>query len=186
MPVPARSLVVLDRDGVINRDSEQYIRSVDEWLPLPGSLEAIARLNKAGFVVAVVTNQSGVGRGYFSEATLAEIHDAMREQVAAAGGRIDAVYYCPHRPDEGCDCRKPKPLLLERAVREFIARKDRTCYIGDKRSDVAAARAAGVRPVLVGPLASERAGEAEFADVDRFADLPAAADALLRAIGVQR
>lgn len=179
MPVPARSLVLLDRDGVINRDSDQYIRRVDEWVPLPGSLEAIARLSAAGFVIAVVTNQSGVGRGYFTEATLAEIHDSMRRQIADAGGRIDAVYYCPHRPDEDCDCRKPKPLLLERAVREFIARKDRTCYVGDKLSDVDAAKAAGVRPLLVG----SRVTSAEAPDVQRFADLPAAAEALLHEIG---
>lgn len=179
MRVPARSLVLLDRDGVINRDSDQYIRSVAEWIPLPGSLEAIARLSAAGFVIAVVTNQSGVGRGYFSEATLAAIHQAMRAQVAAAGGRIDAVYYCPHRPDEGCACRKPEPVLIQRAVREFIARSDRTCYVGDKLSDIEAAKAAGVRPILVGALAAD----ADALEVEGFADLPTAADALLAEIG---
>lgn len=175
MSTPARALVLLDRDGVINHDSDQYIRSVAEWRPLPGSLDAIARLTQAGFSVAVVTNQSGVGRGYFSEETLADIHAEMREQIEAAGGSVAGIYYCPHRPDQHCDCRKPKPKLLLRAMHELGAQAAVTCYIGDKPSDVDAARAAGVRPILVGPLAKH----SRDIVVASFADLPAAADALI-------
>jgi len=173
---PARPTVLLDRDGVINRDSNQYIRSVAEWVPLPGSLAAIARLTGAGFRLAVVTNQSGVGRGYFTAATLTDIHQEMERQIQAAGGNIGGVFFCPHRPDENCDCRKPKPLLLLQAIAALKADPAATCYIGDKLSDVSAARAAGVRPILVGggvPASAEP-------DVERFADLGAAADALIR------
>jgi D-glycero-D-manno-heptose 1,7-bisphosphate phosphatase len=160
---------------VINRDSDKYIRSVAEWIPLPGSLDAIARLTAAGFSLAVVTNQSGVGRGYLSLATLADIHREMQAQIEGAGGRIAGVYVCPHRPDEHCDCRKPKPLLLTQAIAALDADASATCYIGDKMSDVEAARAAGVRPILVGSAVPDAAA----ADVERFADLSTAADALI-------
>ena len=109
----AGKLIVLDRDGVINHDSEQFIKSPDEWRPIAGSLEAIARLNHAGYRVVVATNQSGVGRGLFDMGTLNAIHDKMHRALAQVGGRIDAVFYCPHTADTGCDCRKPKPGLLQ-------------------------------------------------------------------------
>lgn len=175
----AKRLVLLDRDGVINRDSSAYIRSVAEWLPLPGSLEAIARLTAAGFEVAVVTNQSGVGRGLLSEETLTGIHAAMRAAAAAAGGRIAGIFYCPHRPDEACDCRKPKPGLLLEAAAHFGCPLDGVPFIGDKASDVEAALAVGARPILVGSRAREPAGAA----VEQFPDLPAAAAALIAEIG---
>jgi len=165
--------VLIDRDGVINRDSDEYIKSVAEWQPLPGSLEAIARLGAAGFRIGVVTNQSGVGRGLLSEATLGAIHAAMQAAAAAAGGEIGAVFYCPHRPDEGCDCRKPAPGLLLQAAAHFGRGPGGVPFIGDKASDVEAARAAGARPILVGPEAPALAG------VERYADLAAAAAALI-------
>jgi D-glycero-D-manno-heptose 1,7-bisphosphate phosphatase len=165
---------LLDRDGVINADSDEYIKSVAEWRALPGSLEAIARLSAAGFTIGVITNQSGIGRGLFNEATLAAIHAHMRRAVEAAGGRIDAIHYCPHLPGAGCDCRKPKPGLLHTAAAALGADLRNAPFIGDKLSDVAAARAVGARPILVG----ERVGETP-AGVERFADLAAAADALI-------
>lgn len=172
---PAGPLVLIDRDGVINRDSAEYIRSVAEWQPLPGSLEAIAALTRAGFTVAVVTNQSGVGRGLFTEATLASIHRAMEDAVASAGGTIAAVFYCPHRPDEGCDCRKPKPGLLLEAARHFRRNIADVAFIGDKVSDAQAALAAGARPILVGAAEDP----ALPSDIERYGDLAAAAAALL-------
>lgn len=167
-----RGLVILDRDGVVNVDSSEYVKSPDEWVPVPGALEAIARLDAAGFDVVIATNQSGVGRGLFTEATLQAIHTKMRTAAAAAGGRIAAVYYCPHRPDEGCDCRKPAPGLLLRAAAEFGGPLTGVAFIGDSATDVAAAVAAGARPVIVGDRPAP-------AGVPRYADLAEAADAVL-------
>jgi D-glycero-D-manno-heptose 1,7-bisphosphate phosphatase len=104
-------LIILDRDGVINEDSDAYIKTLDEWIPIPGSIGAIARLSKAGWTVAVATNQSGVGRGYYSEATLHSMHERLCALVAEQGGKVDLIRYCPHTPDAGCDCRKPAPGL---------------------------------------------------------------------------
>ena len=175
MPAPGSPLVFVDRDGVINRDSDEYIKSVAEWQPLPGSLEAIAALTAAGRIVVVITNQSGIGRGLFSRATLAEIHAAMIAAVEAAGGRIAALYYCPHRPDDDCDCRKPKPAMILRAAAELGQPLEGSCLIGDKGSDVEAAIAAGIRPIIVG----DRVAAGDYEGVARFADLRAAAAALL-------
>ena len=142
-------LVVLDRDGVINSDSDQYIKSPQEWKPIAGSLEAIARFTQAGFQVAVATNQSGVARGLFDMATLNAMHDKMHKAVNQLGGRIDAVFFCPHAADAGCACRKPKPgMLLEIAARFNIALSG-VAVIGDSLRDLQAASAAGARPVLV-------------------------------------
>jgi len=105
-------LIILDRDGVINLDSDHFIKSPDEWKPIPGSLEAIARLNQAGYRVAVATNQSGVGRGLFDMAMLNAIHTKMHKELAQAGGRIDALFYCPHAADSKCACRKPLPGMF--------------------------------------------------------------------------
>lgn len=168
------SLVLLDRDGVINRDSDRYIKTVAEWQPLPGSLEAIADLNAAGFRVAVVTNQSGIGRGLLGERELEAIHRRMRAAAAAAGGAIDAIHYCPHRPDQGCECRKPAPGLLHAAAAALGASLLDAPFIGDKRSDVEAAQAVGARPILVGP----RIGP-DPAGVERYRDLAAAAAVLI-------
>lgn len=175
MTAPGAPLVLLDRDGVINRDSTAYIRNAAEWVPLPGSLEAIARLTAAGCRVAVVTNQSGIGRGLFDTATLGEIHARMLAAVAAAGGRIDGIYYCPHRPDEGCACRKPGAELVRRAVAEHGGGATRVVFIGDKLSDVGAAVAGGVEPILVG----NRVAADAAVGVARYGDLAAAVEAVL-------
>ncbi len=142
-------LVVLDRDGVINHDSDQYIKSPEEWQPIAGSLEAIARFTQAGYQVVVATNQSGLGRGLFDMAALNAMHDKMHKAVNQLGGRIDAVFFCPHAADAGCDCRKPKPgMLVEIAKRFDIDLKD-VPAIGDSLRDLQAANAAGARPILV-------------------------------------
>lgn len=142
-------LVILDRDGVINYDSAQFIKSPQEWKPLPGSLEAIARLTQWGFRVIVATNQSGVGRGLFDMSTLNAIHDRMIKEVSQAGGRIDAIFFCPHAADSPCACRKPKPgLLLEIAAR-YNADLRGVPVIGDSLRDLQAAAAAQAQPVLV-------------------------------------
>ena len=142
-------LIILDRDGVINYDSDQFIKSPDEWRPIPGSLEAIARLNHAGFRVVVATNQSGLGRGLFDMATLIAIHDKMYKAVGQAGGRIDAVFYCPHTADSGCDCRKPKPGMLLEIGQRFGVDPTGVPCIGDSQRDLEAAQAVGAQPVLV-------------------------------------
>jgi D-glycero-D-manno-heptose 1,7-bisphosphate phosphatase len=175
LTVAATRLVLVDRDGVINRDSDNYIKSVTEWEPLPGSLEAIRDLSEAGFRVVVITNQSGIGRGLFTEQTLAEIHREMENAVAAAGGKIAAIYCCPHRPDAGCDCRKPSPGLLQQAARDFGVSLDGIAFIGDKLTDIEAARRANARPVLVGDAVSGRVPD----DIERYADLAAAARVLI-------
>ena len=142
-------LVVLDRDGVINLDSDQYIKSPEEWKPIPGSLEAIARLTQAGFRVVIATNQSGLGRGLFDMATLNAMHDKMHKAVNQLGGRIDAVFFCPHAQDAGCACRKPKPGMLHEIAARFDLALAGVPVIGDSLRDLQAASAAGARPVLV-------------------------------------
>ena len=142
-------LVILDRDGVINQDSDAYVKSPDEWRALPGSPEAIARLTQAGYHVVVATNQSGIGRGLFEVATLNAIHDRMHKVIALAGGRIDAVFYCPHAQDADCTCRKPKPGLLEDIGRRFNTDLTNVPVIGDALRDLQAAAAVGAQPILV-------------------------------------
>lgn len=139
-------LVILDRDGVINYDSIHYIRSPEDWRPILGSLEAIARLKKAGFRVAVATNQSGIGRGYYTEATLAAIHQKMQEALSMFGVQIDVIFYCPHLPSEECACRKPKPGLLQKIAAHFQCGLTQIPFIGDNASDVEAAIAATAAP----------------------------------------
>jgi D-glycero-D-manno-heptose 1,7-bisphosphate phosphatase len=142
-------LVILDRDGTINHDSEHYIKSLEEWRPIRGSLEAIARLTQAGYRIVVATNQSGIARGLFTTKALFDIHDALQRAAAQAGGRVDAFFFCPHAADAACQCRKPQPgMLLEVARRFNVALKD-TYVVGDALRDVQAAAAAGARPVLV-------------------------------------
>jgi D-glycero-D-manno-heptose 1,7-bisphosphate phosphatase len=142
-------LVVLDRDGTINRDSDQYIKSPAEWKPIPGSLEAIARLTQSGHRVVVATNQSGIGRGLFDTATLNAIHDLMQRAVQQAGGRIDAIFFCPHADGAGCECRKPRPGMLLEISRRMNAPLEGVPVVGDSLRDLQAAAAAGARPVLV-------------------------------------
>jgi D-glycero-D-manno-heptose 1,7-bisphosphate phosphatase len=142
-------LVVLDRDGVINLDSDQYVKSPEEWTPIPGSLEAIARFTQAGFRVVVATNQSGLRRGLFDMATLNAIHDKMHKAVNQLGGRIDAVFFCPHAQDAGCACRKPRPGMLLEIAERFNLALTGVPAIGDSLRDLQAASAAGARPILV-------------------------------------
>ena len=145
----AARLVILDRDGVINADSDQFIKSPDEWRAIPGSLEAIARLNHAGYRIAVCTNQSGIGRGLFDMATLNAIHDKMHRQLAQVGGRIDAIFFCPHTGDAQCECRKPKTSMLSEAGRRVGADLTQVPCIGDSLRDLEAAQSVGAQPMLV-------------------------------------
>jgi D-glycero-D-manno-heptose 1,7-bisphosphate phosphatase len=175
-------LVILDRDGVINHDSAEFIKSPDEWRPLPGSLEAIARLNQAGWRVVVATNQSGIGRGLFDIAALNAIHDRMHKALAQAGGRIEAIFYCPHAADAGCECRKPRPGLFLDIARRFSVVLAGTPCIGDSLRDLEAAAAVGGHPVLVrtgkGVKTLSDGGLPQGTEV--VADLAAAADAIIR------
>ena len=142
-------LVILDRDGTINADSDEFIKSPDEWKPLPGALEAIARVNHAGWHVCIASNQSGLGRGLFDVASLNAMHSKMHKLLAAHGGRIDAVFYCPHSPDEGCACRKPLPGLFEQIGDRFGVELKGSPTVGDSVRDLQAGVAAGCEPHLV-------------------------------------
>ncbi len=175
-------LVILDRDGVINYDSAAYIKGPDEWKPLPGSLEAIAQLTQSGFHVVVATNQSGVGRGLFEMATLNAIHDKMHRAAGQAGGRIDAVFFCPHAQNAGCGCRKPKPGLLEEIGRRFNTSLKGVPCIGDALRDLEAASAVGAQPILVltGKGARTQREGGLPAGTRVFPDLAAAVKSLIR------
>ena len=142
-------LIILDRDGVINHDSDDYIKSPDEWQPIDGSLEAIARLNHAGYTVAIASNQSGLARGYFDIEVLAAMHKKMDELLAKIGGRIDAVFYCPHGPGDACHCRKPKPGMLLDIGQRFNVSLKQVIFVGDSIADINAANNAHAKAVLV-------------------------------------
>jgi len=172
-------LLVLDRDGVINRESKDFIRKPEQWLPLPGSLEAIASLARAGWTIAVASNQSGLGRGYFDEATLEDIHAKMRSAVAAAGGELGRVVYCPHHPDAGCACRKPQPGLLNQLSTIYAVPTSEMIVVGDSLRDIDAALAVGARAILV-RTGNGREHEARLpAGVTAADDLRAVAQQLL-------
>jgi D-glycero-D-manno-heptose 1,7-bisphosphate phosphatase len=173
-------LVILDRDGVINHESAQFIKSPAEWNPLPGSLDAIARLHHAGFLVAVATNQSGISRGMFDMATLTAIHTKMHRAVSHAGGRIDALFYCPHAATAECSCRKPRPGMLLSISERLQIPLTGVWAIGDSRRDLQAAQAAGAEPVLVLTGNGRETASGELPPGTRtFADLSAAAQALV-------
>jgi D-glycero-D-manno-heptose 1,7-bisphosphate phosphatase len=142
-------LCILDRDGTINEDSLEYIKSPEEWQPMPGALEAIARLNHAGWHVVVASNQSGLGRGLFDVATLNAMHAKMHTMLAAVGGRIDAVFYCPHAPDEKCRCRKPESGLFEQIGERYGVDLKNVPAVGDTPRDVVAAVAVGCEAHMV-------------------------------------
>jgi len=142
-------LVILDRDGVINQDSANFIKSPNEWIPIAGSLEAIALLNQSGFRVTIATNQSGVNRGLFDMATLNSIHEKMHRELAQLGGRIDAVFYCPHTADEHCHCRKPNTGMIEEIGRRFSISLAGVPAVGDALRDLQAFANAGCQPILV-------------------------------------
>ena len=174
-------LVILDRDGVINFDSAQFIKSPAEWKPIPGSLEAIARLNQAGYRVVVATNQSGIGRSLFDMDTLNAIHEKMHKALFTVGGRIDAIFYCPHTADSKCECRKPKPGMYKRISETLNIDLQGIPTVGDSLRDLQAGAAVGCTPMLV------RTGKGEKTKAEgklpegtlEFADLSAAVDAIL-------
>ncbi len=174
-------LVILDRDGVINEDSDAYIKSPEEWVPIPGSLEAIARLNRADYRVVVATNQSGVARGLLSMDTLNRIHEKMHRSLAELGGNVDAIFFCPHAPDDHCDCRKPKPGLFQEIEQRLGVSLNNVPAIGDSLRDLQAALAVGAQPLLVltGKGRITQAKLADDLDIPIFENLAAAVDALL-------
>jgi D-glycero-D-manno-heptose 1,7-bisphosphate phosphatase len=175
-------LVILDRDGVINHDSDEFVKSPSEWQPIDGSIEAIAELSNAGFTVAVATNQSGVGRKLIDLPALEAIHKKMRQAVTDAGGDLGRIVFCPHHPDDNCDCRKPKPGLLDKLARQYGAPINGVPMIGDSERDIAAAKAVSGRPILVltgngQSTAAVLAGKSE--EVETYPDLQAAAKQLI-------
>ncbi len=174
-------LIILDRDGVINQDSDDYIKSVDEWQPIPGSIEAIAKLSMNDYRIVVATNQSGIGRGYFDLDSLNQMHDKMHKLVNAAGGSIDAVFFCPHSPDDGCDCRKPKPGMLEDIATRLRTDLKAVPVVGDSLRDMQAAEAVEARPLLVRTGKGERtlARLANAVPYPVFDDLAAVVEMLL-------
>jgi D-glycero-D-manno-heptose 1,7-bisphosphate phosphatase len=175
-------LIILDRDGVINEDSDAYIKSPQEFIPLPGSLEAIARLKKAGYTIAVATNQSGIARGYFDEAALAAMHEKLAQLLDQYGGAIDYIAYCPHGPDDQCSCRKPLPGLLNEIREHFKTDLHDVPMIGDSLRDIQAAQSVGGNPILVKTGKGERTlktAPAELNHVPVFENLANAVDAIL-------
>ena len=174
-------LIILDRDGVINVDSDQFIKSPEEWKPIAGSLQAIARLNQAGYRVVVASNQSGIGRGLFDMATLNAINDKMYTALAQVGGRIDALFYCPHPAEANCFCRKPKPGMFDDIARRFNTSLAGIPSIGDSLRDMQASAAAGAQPVLVltGKGAKTMAAGGLPDDTQVYDDLAAAVRAMI-------
>ena len=172
--------LMLDRDGVINQDSDDYIKSLAEWIPIPGAITAIARLSKAGWTLAVATNQSGIARGYYDLVTLESMHARLRELVAEQGGELGMVVYCPHGPDDGCDCRKPKPGMLRQIAQHYGADLKGVWFVGDSRGDLDAALAVDCLPVLVKTGKGERTLAKTLPEGTLvFDDLAAVADHLL-------
>ena len=175
-------LIILDRDGVINHDSDDYIKSADEWHPISGSLEAIARLYLSGYRIIVISNQSGLARGTFNIEALNSIHDKMHRLLAGYGGVIEAIFFCPHSPDDGCGCRKPRPGLYLEVAKRLRIKLNNVSAVGDKLSDIQAATAGGAKPVLVrtgyGKLVED--GGTVPDGVPIFDDLAAVVDRLLQ------
>jgi len=180
--VAGKGLIILDRDGVINQDSSNFVKSADEWIPLPGSIRAIAALSAAGYTVAVASNQSGIARGRFDRNALRAMHRKLRRLVSAEGGYIDRIVICPHGPDDGCACRKPRPGLLHRLGRYYRSDLTDVPVVGDSLRDIQAAVSAGARPILVRTGNGKKAESAlydELAATEVFDDLAAAAAALV-------
>ena len=176
-------LIILDRDGVINHDSDDYIKSVDEWQPIDGSLQAIGRLCQAGYTVAIATNQSGISRGYYDVATMHAMHKKMSLLLEQYGGYVDAIFFCPHGPKDDCDCRKPKPGMLLEIASRFQCQLKNVAFIGDTINDVRTAYAAGALPILVrtgkGETTLTSAEAKELENVPVYKDLAAATQAIL-------
>ncbi|WP_312265892.1 D-glycero-beta-D-manno-heptose 1,7-bisphosphate 7-phosphatase [Neisseria sp.] len=142
-------LIILDRDGVINHDRDDFVKSVDEWIPIEGSMDAIAFLTQAGYILAVATNQSGIGRKYYGIQELNEMHNKMHRLAQQAGGQIDGIWFCPHTAADECDCRKPKPGMVQDIIARFNARAEEVYMVGDSLRDLQAIAAAGGKSVLV-------------------------------------
>jgi D-glycero-D-manno-heptose 1,7-bisphosphate phosphatase len=175
-------LIILDRDGVINEDSDAYIKSPAEWRPIEGSLQAIARLNRAGFRVYIATNQSGLARGLFSIETLHEIHHKMLDELKRLGGSVEAILFCPHGPDNHCDCRKPKPGLYQEIARRTNQSLEDIPVVGDSLRDIQAARAVNARPILVRTgkgSRTERMNADALEDIEVYEDLAGMVDSLI-------
>ena len=177
-------VIILDRDGVINHDSDAYIKSVEEWVPVVGSLEAIARLNHSGYTVVVASNQSGLARGYFTIETLMAIHQKLDEELLKIGGKVDAIFYCPHGPDDACNCRKPKPGMLLEIGQRFNVPLTDVFFIGDSLSDIKAASNASAKPMLVRTGKGIKAEKILLSECNKsvpiFDDLDSAVTAILK------
>jgi D-glycero-D-manno-heptose 1,7-bisphosphate phosphatase len=179
----AKGLVILDRDGVINRDSPEFVKNADEWLPISGSIEAIAKLSKGGYTVTVASNQSGLARGLFDRNALRAMHRKLRHLVNAEGGHIDRIVVCPHGPKGGCRCRKPAPGLLLRLARHYGTSLKGVPAVGDSLRDLEAAAAAGAEPILVRTGNGTKVAEslpASLQSVPVFDNLAAVAEELLK------
>ena len=177
-----KGLIILDRDGVINRDSETFVKSAAEWIPLPGSIAAIAALSGAGYTVTIASNQSGLARGLFDQNALQTMHDKLRKLVAAEGGSVDKIVVCPHGPGDGCDCRKPRPGLLLQLADHYDTDLAGVPVIGDSLRDIQAAVAVGARPLLVrtgNGRNTEASLSEELGEIEVFDDLTAATAALV-------
>lgn len=169
-------IIILDRDGVINYDSDYYIKSPDEWHPIPGSLKAVADLNRAGYTIVIATNQSGVARGLYSVDTLNQIHDKLARELAVFGGSVQEVFFCPHHPDEKCDCRKPKRGLFTQIQEKYQLDLTKIYFVGDSATDMQVGLEVGCKPLLVltGNGQKTLANHPEFSDIPRFDDLAGA------------
>lgn len=176
------SFIILDRDGVINYESREYIKSPEEWLPIPGSLEAIAALNQAGYQVLVATNQSGLARGYFDLPMLERIHAKLHAALEACGGTLTEIFFCPHHPEDGCLCRKPQPGLLFQIREKYALDLSEVFFVGDSLADVQAANNAGCKPLLVltGNGQKTLASYTGTAPLPVFQDLAQAVEFVLR------
>jgi D-glycero-D-manno-heptose 1,7-bisphosphate phosphatase len=168
-----KKYIILDRDGVINFDSDYYIKNPDEWIAIPGSLAAMADLNRAGYKILVVTNQSGVARGHYTLATLEKIHEKFKNELRDAGGEVEEIYFCPHHPDEKCPCRKPQPGLFYEIQKKYQLDFSEIYFIGDNLSDVQVAKKVGCIPlfVLTGKGAKMLQENPELNSVKIFSDL---------------
>ena len=181
-------VVVLDRDGVINADSAEFIKTADEFQPMPGSIEAIAKLHKNGFKIFVATNQSGLGRKLFDKDTLAQIHHKLCSMVEEMGGFIEGIFFCPHLPEDNCACRKPNTGLLEQIESEFDCSITGSYFVGDSLKDIQAAKAFGCFPILVstgnGVVTRSLLGENGYDDVRLAVDLAAAVDYIIEVTNI--
>ena len=166
-----QKLIILDRDGVINEDSDAYIKSPDEFVPIPGSLTAIAKLTQAGYTIVISTNQSGIARGYFDVATLNAMHTKLNSLLAEEGGCIARIYYCPHAPDDRCECRKPKPGMLRQILTDYHVDAGDVISVGDSLRDIQAAQAVGIKSILVRTGKGKKT-ELQLPSIDSLAHTP--------------